>query len=181
MTGGKYRVSVAGFRRDFISDDPSLETTYRHAMFHWGIWVERKDSGGPGRLYHVEEHPPMNSAGGVIPGGWKLELRNSDSRTSQRLIGRIMVGKLPAGKGFDEIEALLSQVPTPVEGNGENCITWTMNAIRLLQRQEPIAWAEEFNVEEFMNHAYSRIKDWHLKNKWRHADHKESYVNRKFD
>ncbi|KID70301.1 uncharacterized protein G6M90_00g085290 [Metarhizium brunneum] len=180
MPGGKYRVSVAGFRRDGISDDPSLETTYGHAMYHWGIWVEPKNTPGAGRLYHVEEHPSMNSAEGVIPGGWKMEPRNSDAQSSRRLIGRIMIGKLPAGKGYREIEALLRQVPAPVEGSSENCITWTMNAIRLLQGQEPTPWAEEFNVEEFMDHAYSRIKGWHRLKDWLFAAYKESYVKRKF-
>ena len=111
----------------------------------------------------------MNSAEGVIPGGWKLEPRNSDAQSSRRLIGRIMIGKLPAGKGYREIEALLRQVPAPVESSSENCITWTMNAIRLLQGQEPTPWAEEFNVEEFMDQAYSRIKGWYLENNWRYS------------
>lgn len=159
MPGGKYRVSVAGFVRDGISNNPSLETTYGHAMYHWGIWVEPKGSEGPGRLYDVEEHQPMNSAEGPIPGGWKSGLRDSNFNTNYRLIGRIMIGKLPAGKGYHEIEALLNQVPVPVNGTQEDCIVWTKNVIRSLQgRDSTTPWAEKFNVDDFMDHAYSRIK-----------------------
>ncbi|KAK8010298.1 hypothetical protein PG990_009263 [Apiospora arundinis] len=180
MPGNKYRVSVAGFARDGISHNASLERPFGRAMYHWGIWVEPKNSQGAGRLYHMEEYPPMNSAAGPIPGGWRFELRDSNSKNSKRLIGRIMIGKLPAGNGYREVEALLSRVPAPVQGSSENCITWTMNAIRLLQGQRPTPWAERFNIEEFMDYAYSRFKSWFLKNNWRYTDHKESYVKRKF-
>lgn len=180
MPGNKYRVSVAGFARDGISNNPSLETTLGHAMYHWGIWVEPKNGEGEGRLYHTEEHEPMNSAAGPIPGGWRFGPRKSNSRTSQRLIGRIMIGKLPAGNGFDEIEALLGQVPEPAEGSDENCITWAMNAVRLLQSQDPEPWAEDFDVDEFMDYAYGRIRSWYAEDSWRYSGNRESYVNRKF-
>lgn len=180
MVGGKYRVSVAGFTRDGISNDASLEAVQGYAMYHWGIWVEPKNGRGVGRRYDVEEHPPMNSAAGPIPGGWKFGLREENSRRSIRLIGRIMVGKLPAGKGYNDIEALLGQIPLPVDGSSENCITWAMNVVHLLQGQELTPWAEEFNVDEFMDYAYSRIKGWYQEGEWRHANHKESYVKRRF-
>lgn len=38
MLGSKYRVSVAGFARDGISNDPCLETIYDHAMYYWGVF-----------------------------------------------------------------------------------------------------------------------------------------------
>ncbi|OAA72153.1 hypothetical protein ISF_01226 [Cordyceps fumosorosea ARSEF 2679] len=65
----------------------------------------------------------MNSATGPIPGGWKFGLRDSISMASSRLVGRIMIGKLPAGRGFPETEALLSQVPLPAEINEDNCLS----------------------------------------------------------
>ncbi|KAL2760729.1 hypothetical protein ACRALDRAFT_205365 [Sodiomyces alcalophilus JCM 7366] len=177
MRGNKYRVYLAAFSRDGISNNPQLEPSYGRAMYHWGIWLEPKNSQGQGRLYHVEHHEPMNSATGPIPGGWKFGLRQTSSHTSQRLIGRIMIGKLPAGKDYNDIEHLLSQVPVPTQGSGEeDCITWVMEAIRVLQKQEPNPWAEEFDVDKLMDHAYGRFKDWYASNKWQFADNKESYV-----
>lgn len=136
MTGNKYRVSVAGFARDGISNDPSLEKPFGRAMYRWGIWVEPKHGQGKGRLYHVEEHPPMSSAAGPVPGGWRFGPRDSNART--------------------------------------------IKAIGLLQGQRPTPWAEEFEVEGFMDYAYSRFKGWYLQNNWRYTDYKESYVKRKF-
>ncbi|XWX01578.1 hypothetical protein V2A60_009606 [Cordyceps javanica] len=180
MTGNKYRVSVAAFARDYISNNASLEESYGYAMYHWGIFVEPKGGKGDGRLYHVEEHPAMNSAQGTIPAGWRFEPRKSSAKASQRLIGRLLIGKLPAGNGFPEIDALLDQVPRPVMDTSENCISWTVNAITLLQKQGPPSWADDFNVEEFMEHAYSRIKHWYEKDDWKFKGHRESYVGRSF-
>ncbi|OBT63354.1 hypothetical protein VE03_07197 [Pseudogymnoascus sp. 23342-1-I1] len=108
MPGNKYRVYVTAFVRDGISTRYELEPQYGFAMYHWGIWVELKNGGGKGLLFHVQEHPPMNSASGRIPGGWKFEPRTSNALISQRLVGRLMIGKLPSGNGFDDIERFLA-------------------------------------------------------------------------
>lgn len=84
MPGNKYRVSVAGFVRDRVSNGSCLEKDFGRAMYHWGIWVEPKNSNGAGRLYHMEEHQPMNSRFGPIPGAsiQLLGQRRSISRNS---------------------------------------------------------------------------------------------------
>ncbi|KAK4215129.1 hypothetical protein QBC37DRAFT_459566 [Rhypophila decipiens] len=178
MPGNKYRVYLAGFSRDGISMNPSLEPTLHKAMYHWGIWVEPKNSQGEGQLFHVEHHEPMNSSSGPIPGGWRYETRTSSARTSVRHVGRIMIGKLPSGTMPDDMEAFLaSNVALPREGSDEDCITWTRSAILALQQK---GWVEQFDVDECLDAAYETFKRWYASGGWVKANKKESFVKRKF-
>ncbi|KAK3315650.1 hypothetical protein B0H66DRAFT_577355 [Apodospora peruviana] len=162
MRGNKYRVYGAAFSRDRISNNPSLEAAYGPAIFHWGLWVEPKNSKGQGCLLHVEDHPQMNSRTGVIPGGWKFGYRETSAYQSQRFIGRIMIGKLPAGIGPEELKARLATIAVPRQGSEENCITW------------------QFVIDKFMAYALQRFKKWYSSGTWLRAGKAESYVKRKF-
>ena len=103
----------------------------------------------------MEEHPPMKV--GLVPG----VLRDYNLK-----IGR-QIGKLPAGKGFREIEAFLRQVPAPADHNRGSSIVWAADAIRLLQRQRPTPWAEAFDVEKFTKNAYNHFNRPHAYASWR--------------
>ncbi|KFY22050.1 hypothetical protein V493_06896 [Pseudogymnoascus sp. VKM F-4281 (FW-2241)] len=177
MLSNKYRIYVAAYFRDGISTRCELEPQYGYAMYHWGIWVEPKNARGAGQSFHVREHEPMNSAKGPIPGGWKFEVETEDVSTSLRLIGRLMVGKLPSGKGYGDIKEFLSKPSLPAEGTDENCISWVKTAVQAFQKLEPQPWAENFDVDEFMVYAFENFKKWHRKDGWQFEDKKLNYVN----
>ncbi|KFY18728.1 hypothetical protein V491_04723 [Pseudogymnoascus sp. VKM F-3775] len=176
MPGGKCRIYVASYIRDGISSRYELEPQYGYAMYHWGIWVEPKGGRGKGRSFHVIEHEPMNSARGPIPGGWKFELHPEDGSTNLRLVGRLMIGKLPSGKGYDDMEGFLSKLPLPREATDENCISWVKVAVQAFQKLEPQPWAESFDVDGFMVYAFENFMKWHRKDGWQFANEKVNYV-----
>ncbi|KFZ01194.1 hypothetical protein V500_00860 [Pseudogymnoascus sp. VKM F-4518 (FW-2643)] len=181
MLGNKYRIYVAAYVRDGISTCYELEPQYGYAMYHWGIWVEPKNGKGKGQSFHVREHEPMNSASGPIPGGWRFELQTEDGSANPRLVGRLMVGKLPSGKGYVDIEEFLSKLPLPAEAStDENCISWVKTAVQAFQKLEPQPWAEDFDVDQFMAFAFENFKKWHRQDGWQFSNVKFNYANNRF-
>ena len=90
---------------------------------------------------------------------------NLDLDTVNRLLGRVMVGKV-ADDGADSssIQAQLEAVPLPVNSNKmgagqgqeqgrgpvQNCVSWVKDAVRKLQG---VGYAEEFEVDGMMDAA----------------------------
>lgn len=177
MPGDKYRIYVAGYVRDGISTHYELEPEYGYAMYHWGIWVEPKNGKGKARSFHVAEHEPMNSDSGPIAGGWKFELHMEDVSANPRLVGRLMIGKLPSGGGYNEIEGFLSKLPLPLESTDENCISWVKTAVQAFQKLDPLPWAGDFDVDKFMAYAFECFKKWHRKDGWQFSNKKVNYVD----
>ncbi|KFX89518.1 hypothetical protein V490_06967 [Pseudogymnoascus sp. VKM F-3557] len=181
MPGNKYRIYIAAYVRDGISSHYELEPQYGYAMYHWGIWIEPKNGGGKGQSFHVREHEPMSSASGPIPGGWNFEMQTEDGSTNPRLVGRLMIGKLPSGNVYGEIEEFLCRLPLPVEGTDENCISWVKTAIEAFQKSSPRPWAEGFDVDKFMVVAFEKFKKWHRRDDWQFSNIKVNYTdNRTF-
>ncbi|KAI0454189.1 hypothetical protein F5B21DRAFT_476122 [Xylaria acuta] len=113
-------------------------------------------------------------------GGWQYEyIRAADYTRSGSMLGRIMVGKLPNGVSPDLVADVLSNVPLPIETNYpvDNCVTWTMRALRELQLR---GWVDNFNLRGFMNHALQRANTWYSNSSWRERNVKETYVRRRF-
>lgn len=120
----------------------------------------------------------MNSASGPIPGGWKFELQTEDGAANLRLIGRLMIGKLPSGQGYDGIEEFLRKLPLPTEANtDENCISSAKAAVLAFLKLEPQSWAGDFDVDQFMAFAFGSFKKWHRHDGWQFSNIKVNYVN----
>ena len=137
-----------------------------HAAYHWGILITPKTPTGKDcHLYDAsdgmrpdpitgEDHNPMRE--------WYFRANtNLDLDTVNRLLGRVMVGKV-ADDGADSssIQAQLEAVPLPVNSNKmgaeqgpetvQNCVSWVKDAVRKLQG---VGYAEEFEVDGMMDAA----------------------------
>lgn len=120
----------------------------------------------------------MNSASGPIPGGWKFEPQREDGAANLRLIGRLMIGKLPKGQGYDDIEEFLKKLPLPTEASTcENCISWVKAAVVAFQKLKPQPWAEDFDVNQFREFALGSFRKWHRHGCWQFCNIKVNYVN----
>lgn len=76
---------------------------------------------------------------------------------SGRLLGKVMVGKVPNNVTDAKIEALLKEVPLPAKNTGQNCVTWTLATIQALQKE---GLAEAFDVNPFMTKALGLADEW---------------------
>lgn len=129
----KHRVYVClYFQQGVTSVDP--------ARFHWGLWVEPKNSRGYGDKFHVRSHQQIRSARGVTPAHWAYDTSVNSGKTpkyskSDYLIGRILIGKLPAGYTAAHVDAVCRNVTPPAANGTATCKTWTGNAIAALQGQ----------------------------------------------
>jgi hypothetical protein len=124
------------FQQGVTSVDP--------ARFHWGLWVEPKNGRGRGDYFHVQSHPAMRSASGTTPAHWAYDSSVQNGRQarytkSDYLIGRILIGKLPAGYTAAHVDAVCRGVPPPAANGNDTCKTWTGEAVRALQRSNYIS------------------------------------------
>lgn len=138
-----------------------------HAAYHWGILITPKQPTGKDcHLYDAsdgiradpitgEDHNPTRE--------WYFRANtNLDLGTINRLLGRVMVGKVAdddIDAGADGIQAQLEAVPLPVNTNklggpgsgpAQNCVGWVRDAVRKLQG---VGVVEEFEVDGMMDAA----------------------------
>ncbi|EZF31394.1 hypothetical protein TMEN_113 [Trichophyton mentagrophytes] len=157
----KYRVFVATYFRQGITSDKRNRTILKYATYHWAIWIEGKKSTGPGYCFDVKEHPPFSN----VPnsGGWKYECRHENLAESHGMLGRMMIGKLPKGVTVQDVDGLLQGIPLPKPNSTsvENRVSWVQAAVRVLQEK---SWADDFDVDELMNHVFNESDKWYQEN-----------------
>ena len=84
---------------------------------------------------------------------WWFRVREQvDSAAPSKLIGRIIIGKVPDGVSSTDVKEYLKMVPLPVKNTHpqQSCVTWAADAISALQKQ---GWAEKFDVGQFQDEA----------------------------
>ncbi|KAI0394665.1 hypothetical protein F5Y17DRAFT_475471 [Xylariaceae sp. FL0594] len=126
----KDRINVAVYYRDSISgrsDSQSLG----YAKFHWAIWVEPKGGDGSGTCYHVSDQDTYVNVPGS--GGWQFEARKADFYKSRNYVARFRVGEA-----------------------AQNCISWTMAALKELQA---IGVVDKLDITKFMDFALKKTDD----------------------
>ncbi|KAI1299867.1 hypothetical protein F5Y03DRAFT_397378 [Xylaria venustula] len=174
----KTRVFVAIYTREGVTNNPQSHDMH-HSRFHWAIWTERKGSKHRGCAYQVVKTDRFVNRPGS--GGWEYDYhRTASFARSNAMLGRIMVGKIPKGVTPDHVSAVCSQIPVPREDVEpfENCVSWTVAALRELRRH---GWVERFNVVAFMEHALERGNYWYRENsRSTRKNWKENYTQRKF-
>ncbi|KAI1750365.1 hypothetical protein F4782DRAFT_532474 [Xylaria castorea] len=176
---GKTRVFVAAYFREGITSSEGSYELLQHARFHWAIWIEPKGSTGIGACYQAMKYDEFVN----IPdsGRWQYEYINTaDYTRSASMLGRIMVGKLPKDVSPELVaDILFGGVPLPAENNDavENCVNWTMAALRELQLRGCV---DNFDIQDFMDHALQRANSWYSNSSWRERNLKETYVQRRF-
>ncbi|KAK3293018.1 uncharacterized protein B0H64DRAFT_204567 [Chaetomium fimeti] len=150
-------------------------------VFHCGLWVESKSSRGGGHYFHVQFHGrrPVNRPN--YPDGWEYGTsvtrdREANWRQSNNIIGRILLGKLPAGVDARHIHQICAAVRMPREGTDENCWDWAHWAIRDIQRQ---GWLQSFpwsGRDGFAARAQRQAVKWYEGDRGRvPANHKWDY------
>jgi hypothetical protein len=130
---------------------------FGYAAYHWGILISPKFSTGrdccaydvtnaahPDPVTRVDFNPDRN---------WFFRATtNVNPMASTRLLGRVMIGKVPCATGYLDVENLLRSIPLPEKDAipEQNCVTWVMAVIQKLQY---VNIAQQFDLNKFMDYA----------------------------
>lgn len=131
----------------------------QYEAFHWGILITPKTSSGPDSLafdvsdaavpdpvLRLDRNPHRN---------WMFRPKaRVDPVRSGRLIGRVLIGKVPNNITDLQIQSILATVPLPVNGATprQSCVTWILAALIALQNT---GIARKFDVSQFIVWALS--------------------------
>lgn len=138
-----------------------------YEAFHWGILIAPKGSKGPDcTAYDVSDGaiPDPNTRQDLNPErNWFFRPKERvDPIRSGRLIGRVLIGKVPNHISDAQIQTILVAVPLPIKNTTESCVTWTSAAIRSLQNN---GIAKQFDIDRFMGRALTLADEWLAKPK----------------
>ncbi|KIW77207.1 hypothetical protein Z517_09653 [Fonsecaea pedrosoi CBS 271.37] len=106
---------------------------------------------------------------------WRFRSKTSvNPMHSGRLLGRIMIGKVPPRITIEGVDDILRQVPLPIKNSTlvQNCVTWVLAAVEVMQKQD---LAEAFDVDQFSIKALELADQW-LKDP--NPRHFHNYTNR---
>lgn len=142
------------------------------AAYHWGVLIQPKTpKGADSSAYDVSDAsiPDNVNRRDLNPGhDWHFRPKHRVNPVmSGRLLGRVMIGKVPPRFTEGAIEALLREVPLPIK-NVQNCVTWIVAAIKLMQQR---GLAEAFDVNQFMT------KSLDLGDKWLRTPNPSNFHN----
>ncbi|KAF4123845.1 hypothetical protein GMORB2_5561 [Geosmithia morbida] len=165
-----YLITVALYHRDQFSRGDSRRI-FGHEAYHWGFVITpplEATSQGPSPSPSLDSSFDATDTAEIDPvtfrmnnptmDWWLRAEERIDSEANPKLLGRVVVGKIPEEDGSmpdaAELRAFFGAVPLPVKNTHpqQSCVTWIMDAIRALQRR---GWVEEFDIEQF--------KDWALR------------------
>lgn len=171
----KRRIVVTVHHRDELSLGEN-RLRLGHSAFHWGILVMPKTSRGKDcSAYDVSDGSGMDADTGQMRNtalDWEFRpKRLIDPLRSGRLLGRIIIGKIPNDVPVSAIEALLKDIPLPDKNANprQSCVTWTLDAILALQgaglaRNFDLGpfhtWALEFADRSLANPSPNTIKEY---------------------
>lgn len=132
------------------------------SAYHWGILIQPKNPKGlDSNAYDVSDgaRPDPMARQDLNPSrDWHFRAKLGVSPIlSGRLLGKVMVGKVPNNVTDANMEDLLRKVPLPIKNTGQNCVTWTLATIQALQKGK---LAEDFDVNEFMTKALGLADEW---------------------
>lgn len=168
----KRRVMVTIHHRGRLSLRENWTRLGRSA-YHWGILIQPKnpkdhdsnafdvsDGMAVDPITHRDLNPNLE---------WNFRAKTDASGS---LLGKVMIGKVPNKVKNNEIESRLREVPLPIQDTAQNCVTWTMAAIQVLQNE---GMAENLDVDQFMAKALGLADEW-LRNQNPESFH--NYTNR---
>ncbi|KAF2464592.1 uncharacterized protein BDR25DRAFT_307131 [Lindgomyces ingoldianus] len=159
----KDRVFIAVYTRPGSSELDSLSPTRskpKPQNYRWGIWVEPKNSTGAGTSFDLEDSVAYSSV--TNPFGWRFHFDDHKS-PPPRMLGRIMIGKLPEGMSVTDVTNILKRVPLPCDPGSAitDVVMWIKAVIEELQEA---GYAETFSIETFMGDALAFATTWHSRN-----------------
>ncbi|KAF2269038.1 hypothetical protein CC78DRAFT_335758 [Lojkania enalia] len=156
----KDRVFVALYTRPGSSELDSLSSAAskpKYTKYHWGIWVEPKNSQGNGTSFDLEDSVAFSSV--TNPFGWRFHIEDHKC-LPPRMLGRIMIGKVLEGMHGGEVGTILKVIPLPSDPGNVigDAVAWTKAAIEELQEA---GCAERFSIDAFMDDALAYAIQWH--------------------
>ncbi len=85
---------------------------------------------------------------------WFREKDAVDPELSTKLLGRLVIGRVPDGVSRDELGEFFATVALPVKNTHpqQSCVTWVVDAIRAMQAK---GWVAGFKLDEFKDAALS--------------------------
>jgi hypothetical protein len=138
-----------------------MREVFEYAAYHWSIMIMPKTEASQGQDRYVFD---ATDASSIDPDtfrltnptmDWWFRHRNDDAAPAliPKLLGRIVIGRVPDGMSYDDFVAFFRQIPLPIRNQEpqQNCVTWAVSAVRALQQQ---GWVQEFDLDQF--------KDWAL-------------------
>ncbi|KAH7262794.1 hypothetical protein BKA59DRAFT_39470 [Fusarium tricinctum] len=150
-------ITLALYDRDNFSRG-NARRTFGYEAYHWGIIImpegsqerdciafEATDASTIDPVTFRMNNPTMD---------WFMRRKDeSDPEFGTKLLGCIIIGQVPDAISNAQLEALFGTVPLPVKNTHpqQSCVTWAIDAIRVLQKQ---GWASQFELNGF--------KDWAL-------------------
>ncbi|KAF2789405.1 hypothetical protein K505DRAFT_253434 [Melanomma pulvis-pyrius CBS 109.77] len=159
----KRRVYVSIHHRDELSLGEN-RVRLGYEAFHWGILITPKSSRGPDSLafdiFDVAVLDPISRQDTNPNRNWIFRPKTRvDSMRSGRLLGRVLIGKVPNNTTDVQIQSVLATVPVPVNGATpqQSCVTWTLAAVAALQNA---GLARQFDVSQFTALANSYADRW---------------------
>ena len=134
------------------------------ASYDWGIMVSPKRSkGADSRAYSVSDSVAAGptsrlsiSSDGNVCGDWHFRSDVKDAAQDPRLIGKFLVGKLLIFPTYSAFEDIMTTLPMPELETG-SCVTWTRDAIRLLQEKILV---QTFEVDDLMTFMWKTANSW---------------------
>lgn len=152
----KRRVVVALYHRNKLSIGDN-RTRLGYEAYHWGILIMPKASSGDDLICNAFDATDMvvvdpETRQNLNPNhDWFFRAQHDiDPAATGRMVGCIIVGKLPKNVSDSTIESLLGEVPLPVMNASppQSCVTWALGALSSLQ-DAGLAW--KFDVGTFQD------------------------------
>ena len=121
----------------------------------------KNSRGADGFVYDVTDGPVVDEDSAIIDENpmhiWHFRFRDkvdldTDLVFSTSVVARLMVGKVSDLHTPEFIEKMLRNVPVPRTNRkeSENCVSWTVAAVKLLQETKNV---EKFEPEMLLNYA----------------------------
>ncbi|OQE24389.1 hypothetical protein PENSTE_c007G03902 [Penicillium steckii] len=143
-------------REDHFFDNGQRLSQLEQKDFLWSIIVrERISTSNDNHCFDVRQMnlQSLRSGQSKSAGEWRFRaMPNCDPSEEHRLLGHVMIGKIPHSVRHDRILDILEALPLPQSDKDpkENEVTWIRNAIHRLQLED---YAEQFDVDKFMRYA----------------------------
>jgi len=153
----KRQIMVALFsREDHIFNNGQRQTELERNDFLWSIVVRKRTSKSHDNYCFDVRQTNLESSRSDQSrsvGDWQFRaITKCDPSEEDRLLGHVMIGKIPHSVSHDQILDILEALPLPQSNKNpeENEVTWIRNAIHRLQLED---YAERFDIDKFMRYA----------------------------
>ncbi|KAL4932965.1 uncharacterized protein BDV17DRAFT_252529 [Aspergillus undulatus] len=116
-----------------------------HSAFHWGILISPKHTCHPmssistpksSTHFHFDATDSIYvdpGSGETVLDTWRFRVRKSkDPVLDFQVLSRVFVGKLSSSFSMMDIKDGFDEIALPDRSRGENCVSWTREAVRVL-------------------------------------------------